>query len=355
DRENETARVIGSGGNYLSNVKVFARDAGTVSRFLLPACAALGGEYAFSASARMCERPMQPLLDILALQGIKFKFENMAGHLPLTFESSCLSGGTYNVSGSKSSQFLSGLLIASPYAKSTTLLNSDSTHLQPYVDMTANMMIEFGVSVDRVGNSYCIESGQAYSGRDYMLEPDVSTASYFWAVAALTEGKILVQNIKRDCLQGDIEFLNLLQKMGCKVVSNDDGIIVYGPKQLKSVKLNMRSYSDTFMTAAVLACFAEGETCLFGLSHTRLQESDRIECIAKGLRALGANVRTDADAIYVQPGIMRGAEVSGCNDHRIAMSLALVGIKVPGVIITGADCVKKTCPDYFERMKNIVR
>ena len=355
NRKDASVNLIGGNGHFCSGVDIYARDAGTVARFLLPACATAGGEYSFSASKRMSERPMGVLFDILSSQGVKFHYQNKKGYLPVTFESFGLSGGYYQIPGKQSSQFLSGLLISSVYAKSKTILESNVLHQQPYVAMTVEIMKSFGIAISREGNQYYIEAGQSYKGIDYTLEPDVSTASYFWALAALTQGSVMVRNINFNCSQGDIKFLNVLEKMGCTVLEKEEGILVKGPEQLIGVSVNMRSFSDTFMTLSTLACFAKGETYITGIAHTRLQESDRIEAMAQGLRQLGAIVITSADSILIKPSDLHGGIVSGCNDHRIAMSLALMGVKVPNVIIDGADCVKKTCPDYFERMQSIVK
>ncbi len=347
--------VGASGHGFVSDVTLNARDAGTVSRFLLPACSAMEGKYKFIASQRMCQRPMDALLDVLVRQGVDIVYENQVGHLPLFVSSSGLSGGRYVIPGVKSSQFLSGLLIASPYAKSPTMLISNVEHQQPYVMMTINVMRSFGVNVECVGNAYHIDNHQVYKGCNYTIEPDISTATYFWALAALTGGQVTVKNISFDSLQGDIQFLGLLAEMNCSVSETDEGICVTGSGVLKGVNANLRTFSDTFMTVAVLACFADSKTHLTGLSHTRLQESDRVECMAKGLRVLGAKIETSDDSITIFPSRMNAGVVDGCNDHRIAMSLALVGVKVDGVKVKGAECVKKTCPDYFERMQNIIK
>jgi 3-phosphoshikimate 1-carboxyvinyltransferase len=355
DRNQNVVIVSGSSGIIKSDVTLNARDAGTVSRFLLPACAALGGNFRFIASTRMCERPMGTLLENLSKQGVSIDYEGEVGYLPLSINSSRLSGGKYIVPGNKSSQFLSGLLIASPYAQSDTLLVSDSAHQQPYVKMTTDIMKSFGVKVECDDHKYYIRNKQKYLSTSYNIEPDISTATYFWAVAALSGGEVTIANTSFDSLQGDIKFLNLMTKMNCDVRKTENGICVKGPDILNGVTADLRTYSDTFMTVAVLACFANSKTHLTGLAHTRLQESDRVDCMAKGLRALGAKVDTTEDTITIFPSTMHAGVVDGCNDHRIAMSLALVGIRVDGVQVRGADCVKKTCPDYFERMQLIVQ
>ena len=350
DRRQGRVQVIPA-AYFADNISIDARDAGTVARFLLPCCAARGGYYCFSASARMCERPMADLLAALAHQGVSLEFGDKPGHLPLCLRSGGLSGGVMYVAGDASSQFLSGLLMAAPYARHASTLISNAGHQQPYVLMTCAIMKAFGVAVHYDNGRYEVPARQHYQGRYYAIEPDVSTASYFWAAAALTAGTVTVRGVHRSALQGDIRFLEVLEHMGCQVLETPAGIQVCGPRQLRGVSVNMRSFSDTFMTVAVLAAFAEGPTLLSGLAHTRAQESDRIACMAEGLARLGVAVTTTADTLHIQPGNeLSGATVRGCNDHRIAMALALAGLKLSGVVVQGAECVAKTCPDYFARM-----
>jgi 3-phosphoshikimate 1-carboxyvinyltransferase len=347
--------VEGCSGVFPSK-KAFLKmnDAGTLTRFLIPLCAAqLEGVYHFSGSTRMMERPILELMRILENLGAHVEYLDSYGCMPFILYAKGLNGGEVEVCGDKSSQFLSGLLLAAPYARSTLKLISKVNHSQPYVLMTVSMMDLFGVKVKSCTEGYQVASG-CYFAQDYIVEPDISTASYFWAVAAITKGKVRVLNTKFDSLQGDIRFLSVLEKMGCRVSQTKQGIMLISERDLKGVSVNMREFSDTFMTVLSVAVFADGPTYINGLAHTRLQESDRIEAISEGLTRLGVSVKTTSDSIEIYPDSLHGNIVSGCNDHRIAMSLALVGLKVPGVVIDGAECVSKTCPDYFKRMSEIL-
>jgi 3-phosphoshikimate 1-carboxyvinyltransferase len=349
-----TAEITGLGGEFPNKqAAIYCRDAGTATRFLIPACAAIPGEYHFSASERMSERPIAPLLQVLAAQGSHFQFMNKPGHMPLIMESQGLRGGEVEIDISQSSQFLSGLLMAAPYAKMPMILKTGTLTHKPYVAMTRSMMHAFGVEAKQHGNSVVVPHG-CYQARDYAIEPDASTASYFFAMAAITGGKIQVNNLTRQCMQGDIQFLHILEKMGCQVAESPAGITVQGPKQLKGLgTIDMAGFTDTFMTVAALAVFADGPTTIKSLAHTRLQESDRVAAIAEGLKRLGINTDTTEDSITIYPSKPHGATVSSYRDHRIAMSLSLIGLKIPAVIIDGAEAVAKTCPDYFKLLQQI--
>jgi len=341
DRASAQATVQGCGGQFPNqNATIDCRESGIVMRFLLAVCAAQPqGSFRFTGAARLCQRPVAPLLKALELQGAEFEFQNEPYHLPFTLKAQGLQGGAVVVDITQSSQFLSGLLIAAPLAATTLHVDMGTLANKPYVMMTQSMMQTF----KHLPQDHC-----------YAIEPDASTASYFFAAAALTAGKVTVPNLLRKGLQGDTRFLNLLEKMGCKITESNDGITVVGPQKLKGLgEVSMSGFSDTFMTAAALAVYADAPTTLTGLAHTRLQESDRVAAMAEGLQRLGIATETTEDSITIIPGKPVGAIVDSHNDHRIAMSLALIGLKTPGVTIDGAQCVKKTCPAYFEMLERL--
>ncbi len=319
---------------FRSNVSLDCRNAGTVARFLIPILAGLGGEYQVYASLRMSERPMKPLFDALISQGVEIEYLEKSGFLPIRLKSKGLKGGTVDVDIKDSSQFLSGLLLAQPYAKTPLSIQAKDLDQKPYVEMTRKM--------------------QATFDSPYFIEPDASTASYFFAAAALTGGEIFIPHLRRRMLQGDIRFLDVLEKMGASVIEKKRGILLMGPEKLKAIgEIDMTGFTDTFMTLAALAPFADGPSRISGLRHTRLQESDRVAAMAEGLSRLGAEVETTEDSLTVYPGILHGGLIDSHNDHRIAMSHALIGLKVEGVIIDGADCVKKTCPAFFKMLRSL--
>ena len=342
DKDNCTCIISGCGGQFFKqHAKINCRDAGTVTRFLIPLCAAqTDGGFYITGSKRMCERPLAPLLKVLQQQGAEFEFLEKKYCMPLLMKSHGLKGGAIEIDLSQSSQFMSGLLMAAPLAKQTLTVHTSNLDNKPYVQMTQKMLNVFSSHPSQV--------------RHYHIEPDASTASYFFAVAALTGGRIHVPNLPRTGLQSDTRFLNLLERMGCQIIEENNGITVIGSTKPKGLgKVSMVGFSDTFMTMAALAVFCDSPTTLTGLAHTRLQESDRVSAMAQELTKLGVQVDTTEDSITVYPSHPIGTVVYGHNDHRIAMSLALIGVKIDGVTIDGAECVAKTCPRFFEMLQVI--
>lgn len=352
--DDTTVSMVGCGGRFpVTQAEVYTHESGTSTRFLLPmVAAAADGKFRFHASRRMMERPLESLCQALSDQGVVFNYEKLAGLMPLNFTTSGLRGGDVMVDVGQSSQFYSGLMMAAPFAKQPMVVSANAPiDGKPYVTMTQRLMAEFGIeSTMRDSSSIAISQG-AYAAQDYAIEPDMSTASYFFAAPAICGGQVTVRHCNRsNMLQGDVKFLTVLEKMGAQVHESSLGITVRSSGELQGVEVDMAGFSDTFMTVCAVAAFTKSSTTLHSLAHTRLQESDRVSAIAEGLMRLGCGVETTDDSITIHPAALSGARVSGYNDHRIAMSLALVGLKVPGVQIEGAECVAKTCPDYFERL-----
>lgn len=360
DQVQRIVKCEGTGGIFPNQeARLYCHEAGTLTRFILPICAAqISGQYYVHASPRMMERPISPVFRTLEKLGLMAEYHSNNEKLPATIHAKGLDaqGQVLSMPSNESSQFLSAMLLASPLIQGGLHIRSEATHIQPYVAMTVKLMAQFGVQVIYDGGVYTTEPHQFYQARNYSVEPDVSTASYFWALAALTQGRIKVMHTDYDSMQGDIQFLNVLKAMGCQVVVEPDGIVVIGSEHLHGVEVNMRTFSDTFMTVVAVACFADSPTKITGIAHTRLQESDRVEAMRQGLQILGIYVETTEDSIYIDPARshLRSGIVSGCNDHRIAMSLALLGIRQAGIVVDGAQCVSKTCPDYFERMHKLL-
>ena len=274
---------------------------------------------------------------------------------PLLVAGSGWEGGTATLAGDISSQFLSGLLLAAPRSRQDVTLNL-STKLvsEPYVNMTTAVMSAFGVEVSRpTPTSYRVPMGQSYQGTTYHIEPDASAASYFWAAAAITGGSVTVAGLTREALQGDIQFVDCLQSMGCDVQSTEAGIsVTSGP--LKGIEVDMNAISDTVQTLAVVALFANGPTRITNVAHVRHKESDRIGDLARELRKLGASVDEHEDGLTIHPQPLQAAQLDTYDDHRMAMSLALAGLNVPGVIINDPGCTSKTYPGYFEDLERLV-
>jgi 3-phosphoshikimate 1-carboxyvinyltransferase len=342
------------GVKQFRSARLDCRDAGTVTRFLLPIAAALGGTFEFHASARMSERPLRPLLEVLQAQGVHFEFLGAPMRLPLRMTSQGLAGGAVSVDILDSSQFVSGLLLAAPFAKTPLQVHAQGLSSRPYVRMTLAMMRDFGIETQVLNDTVYVRAGHYQPQKTYTIEADASTASYFFAAALLLNLSVKVPHLNVDTLQGDIRFLTILEKMGAQVTSTPEGVIVTGQGEIKGVgEVDFTGMSDTFMTLAALAPFANSPTHIHGLAHTRLQESDRLEAMRQGLSALGAKVSTTQDSILIHPSRLHAGVVDSHRDHRIAMSHAVIGLKVPGVEILQPECVKKTCPQFFELLASL--
>ena len=353
----KTFTVEGKGGTIPADrAELFVGLSGTSARFLT-ALAALGhGRYRIDGVARMRERPMQPLLASIRQLGGTIHTVQNDGCLPLEVAGSGLRGGTAHMAGDESSQYFSALLMVAPCMREGLDLAVQGRLIHgQYIAMTMKSMADFGVvATSEEERRFHVAPGQHYAAREYDIEPDASAASYFFALAALTGGTVRVENLGADSAQGDLDFVDVLAAMGCTVQKAADHVTVSGPPKLRGVDVDMGSFSDTFMTLAALAPFAEGPTHIRGIAHTRLQETDRVSATAQELRKLGVAVAESHDSLRIEPGPMRGTTIDPHDDHRIAMSFALVGLRLPGVVISNHECVAKTFPDFFERLAETV-
>jgi 3-phosphoshikimate 1-carboxyvinyltransferase len=328
---------------------LYVGNSGTTVRFLTAILALGDGKYRLDGVPRMRERPIQDLLDALTQLGVDARSESGNGCPPVVIMTTGLHGGHVRIRAGTSSQFLSGLLLAAPYADGDTTIEVEGAVVsEPYIRMTLAMLQQFGLYVDVQGpGKYRIPANQYHCTSDYQVEPDASAASYFWAAAAVTRGRVTVSGLNRKSLQGDVRFVDVLQQMGCRVEECDAGITVHG-KPLRGVDVDMNDISDTVMTLGAVACFAEGPTTIRNVAHIRHKETDRIAALATELRKLGAEVEECDDGLTIMPRPLTGCAVDTYNDHRMAMSLALVGLKVPGVVIRNPGCVAKTYPGFWQ-------
>ncbi|OXM87575.1 3-phosphoshikimate 1-carboxyvinyltransferase [Paenibacillus rigui] len=353
--EGATVLVEGCGGSWpIASGELYVGAAGTVARFLPGALAAGEGSWTLTGSRRMAERPMAPLLTALSHLGVRLAYERKELCLPFVLQSSGLQGGTVSLPGSTSSQFISGVLLSAPYAKAPLSVHIEGDVVQrDYVQMTLDMMGMFGVTptVAEGGQRITVPTG-GYQAGTIRLEPDVSACCYFWALAALTGGRIRIEGINRtSTCQPDIELLDVLDPMGSTVIRGEDFVEVAGTGQLKGgFQLSMQRMSDQTLTIAAMAPFADGPITLTDAAHIRHHECDRIAAVCKELRKLNIQVEEHADGLTVYPGRPEPAVLDSHDDHRMAMALSLIGTKVQGVQIADPGCVSKTCPDYFERL-----
>ncbi|MEQ8788116.1 MAG: 3-phosphoshikimate 1-carboxyvinyltransferase [Pirellulaceae bacterium] len=350
DLANQTMTVQGCGGKLSAEAAdLFVANSGTTIRFLTAVCTLGRGRYRLDGVDRMHKRPIGDLLDALTQLGARATSENDDGCPPVIVEGHALPGGSAKIRGDISSQFLSGLLMAAPYAQQGVEIVVEGVLVsQPYVRMTLAVMEAFGVSASADDLSQLTVAPQSYRGRRYEIEPDASAASYFWGAAAIAGGRVTVEGLSRDALQGDVAFCDCLAEMGCDVEYQADSITVRNAGRLRGVDVDMNPISDTVQTLAAVALFAEGPTTIRGVAHIRHKETDRIGDLARELRKLGATVDEFEDGLQITPAALSGAEVDTYNDHRMAMSLALVGLKTPGVVINDPQCTEKTYPRFFD-------
>jgi 3-phosphoshikimate 1-carboxyvinyltransferase len=353
--EENTFYVLGVGGRLKTGEEtVDVGNSGTSMRFLTAVAALRNGSTLLDGNGRMRMRPMADLLEGLGSLGVKARSVNMDGCPPVTMDSHGLRGGTAIVRGEASSQFLSALLLVAPYASEDVRIKvAGNLSSKPYVDITLEVMSAFGVEVRNEGyHSFIVRRGQRYLPREYVVEGDASNASYFFSAAAITGGKIRVENFKPDSVQGDTGFLTLLEKMGCEMVRGDHWAEIQG-KKLHGIEIDMNAMPDLVPTLAVTAAFAEGKTVIQNIAHLRLKESDRIKTLAEELSKMGIRAEEGKDWLTIEGGKAHGANIETYNDHRLAMSFAVAGLVVPGVKIKGEECVSKSFPGFWETFQKL--
>ena len=334
---------------------LFVANSGTTVRFLTAMLALGHGTYRLDGVPRMRERPIRDLLNALTQIGAQATSDNDTGCPPITLKASGIQADLVHIRADVSSQFLSALLMAAPHTGRALTIRVDGPVVsEPYIEMTLSMMVSWGSIVSRSEpNEYRVQSvGETLLQGRYAIEPDASAASYFFAAAAILGGRVTVQNLSLSSLQGDVHFVGVLQQMGCRVETCDAGITVHGGA-LQGVDVDMNAISDTVMTLGAVACFAEGPTRIRNVAHIRHKETDRIAALATELRRLGAAVEEFEDGLKITPRPLHGAAVDTYHDHRMAMSLALIGLKVPGVGIKNPGCVAKTYPGFWQDLLKV--
>ena len=338
-----------------SGKNIFVGNAGTTMRFLCSFAALCLGETIIDGSWRMRQRPLNDLIDGLSPLGVEIISQNENGCPPVKIKGGGIDGGETEMNGDKSSQYFTSILLSSPYAKKDVLIkvNGELTS-RPYIDLTIDLMRIFGVNVENNSySSFFIKSGNGYKAREYTIESDMTSATYFFAAAAITGGKVKVKNINISTMQGDIKFVDILKKMGCIVLKGENFIEVEGGG-LTGINVNMNKMPDAVQTLAVTSLFARGETRITGVSNLRIKETDRIKALATELSRLGAQVRELDDGLVIIPGKMQAAEIVTYDDHRMAMSFSLAGLKIHGIRIKNPGCVNKSFPDFFKKLESLV-
>jgi 3-phosphoshikimate 1-carboxyvinyltransferase len=353
DGERGEVYVSGQSGEiYASGVDLFVGNAGTVARFLPPVLALGRGPYTVDGVPRMRERPVADLVDAMRQLGAAVEYVGEVAKFPLTIRGGGIPGGEARVSASKSSQFISGLLMASPYAGAPVTIHPEGRKEWPYVGITVALMRAFGVEVDQANGRLTVAPA-TYSSRDYEVEADASGASYFMAAAAVTGGRVRIPGLGSSSPQGDLRFAGVLRDMGCRVEVASDYIEVQGPDRLQGVEVDMNAFSDTMITLSAIAPFATTPTTIKNVAHTRLQETDRLWAVATELNRLGIRTQTTSSSIRIIPGQVQSGVVRTYGDHRMAMAFAVTGQVASGIRIGDPGCVTKTFPGYFGALESL--
>ncbi len=356
DVPEENALVVkGCAGKIpVETAKLFAGNAGTVVRFLTAALTLGNGQYEIDGIERMRQRPIQQLIDALNHLGASVVSRQGTGCPPVLINANGLNGGTVKVPGNISSQYISAVLLSASYADNDVrIIVIDDLASKNYVDMTIDVMEKFGVAVERVAyKEFCVKAGQGYQGCEYIVEPDASGASYFFAAAAIVGGRIRVEGLGEGSLQGDTAFVDILEKMGCKTRKSQNWLEVEGG-ELVGIDIDMNDTPDVVQTLAPVAAFAVGKTRVRNVRNLRYKETDRISAIVNELKKVGVDAKEHEDGLEIIPSPPHAAQISTYNDHRMAMSFALLGLRTKGIKIENPECVDKTFPDFFERLEKL--
>ncbi|HEX2864176.1 MAG TPA: 3-phosphoshikimate 1-carboxyvinyltransferase, partial [Deinococcales bacterium] len=353
--------VTGAGGTVPAReAGVYIGNAGTAARFLPPLMALGAGTYRLDGDPAMRRRPLQPLLDALSQLGLRAKSDEGTGCPPVTISGGPMRGGEVRMPGHVSSQFISGLLMAGAVTplglrvRLTTPLVS-----RPYLDVTAATMAAFGVDAHADGEDLWVApGGQAYRAGNFAVEPDATAASYFFATAAITGGTVTVDGLGGSSHQGDLAFVDVLERMGCRVDRRAGSTTVTGPeggRLLGGFEVNMGAISDTAQTLAAIVPFADSPVTVTGIGFIRRKETDRLAAVTAELTRLGVRVDEGEDGWTIHPGQPRPGTVQTYDDHRMAMSFAVLALRAPGVLIANPACVSKTYPRFFEDLSALVR
>jgi len=348
-----TVTIQGCGGRFpASQADLWLENSGTSIRFLTAACTLGEGCFKLDGSARMRQRPILDLVQALKGLGADVRCATDSGCPPVEVVANGLPGGQTSVAANISSQYLSALLMAAPCAKSEVKLQiTGGLVSEPYIDMTVGVMKQFGVKVVRENSQLGVQP-TGYRGIAYDIEPDASAASYFFAAAAITGGTVAIMGLGRNSLQGDLNFVHVLAQMGCDVVIAEDRTIVHG-EELHGIDIDMNAISDTAQTLAAVAVFAKGPTRIRNIAHVRHKETDRIAAVVTELKRLGLQADEHHDGLTIHPGSPQPETIETYDDHRMAMSFSLIGLKAPGICIANPSCTAKTYPNYFADLERL--
>lgn len=335
---------------------VYVGSAGTAARFLTAFLGFSKGMFRMTASEQMKKRPMKELLVALEAIGTQIIYEEEPYKFPFLIGNCDCRINHVAVDVDKSSQFLSALLISSVLLPQDFMIEIKGVHGMAYVNMTLRMMAQFGVPIEKtVSGSYRRKFRNGYKAMDYVIEPDVSAACYFYALSPLLKVLVKVKNVHMDCLQGDVKFLNVLERMGCRIEDEEDGVLMIPPRNgLLGDSFDLSGFSDQALTLAAIAPFASSKVCIMNVGHIRYQECDRIKAILHNLSRMGILAIEEEGNIFILPGKPKACEIETYEDHRVAMAFSLPGTVTEGIKILNPSCTRKTFENYFDVLEKSV-
>lgn len=360
DEAQKIVSVSGCGGNIpVPEASLYVGSAGTAARFLTAFLGISEGTWHMDASEQMRRRPMAPLLSSLSELGCEIEYpEGKEGFFPFTLKGHGFTKNEITINIDHSSQFLSALLIAAFLSKEDFTIHVEGSHGMAYIDMTCKMMEQFGITVERpASDCFVIKAGQHYNALTYQIEPDVSAACYFYAMVPLLGIKVCVNHVHFDSLQGDVEFIHILEKMGCTAKDTENGILLIPPatEQYQGITVDMSACSDQAITLAAIAPFAQTPTTITGIGHIRFQESDRLKAIVTELSKMNIKCEATVDSVTIYPGTPTPSLVETYDDHRMAMGFSLIGLRSEGIVINDPACCRKTFENYFDVLTEVIR
>jgi len=360
EADGTTWHVRGADGRVRAPVgaALDARASGTTARFLTAVAALSPEAVVIDGCARMRERPIEELVQTLRALGASIEVQGAGGCPPVRVAGGGLRGGRVRIEAQRSSQFVSAVLLVAPYAREDVVIEPMGGVVvsRPYVDLTLQVMGAFGAECGWAagGRELFVVAGRRYLGRRYQIEPDASAAAYPFAAAAIAGGRVCVEGIPPDSLQSDFRLVDFLAKMGCQVERGSQSLAVCGSAgPLHGIDADMNDLPDAALALAVVALFAQGPTRIRNVPNLRIKETDRLAALEREIRKLGARAETGPDWLRIEPGPLHGAAIDTYRDHRMAMAFALVGLRIPGVVIRDPACVSKTWPDYFEALERL--
>lgn len=347
--------ISGMAGKIINEGKeLFLGNNGTALRFLTALVCLGKGKYTLTGEKRLCERPVGALVEALQNMGAVISTRNNCP--PVEINANGLTGGKITLRDIESSQYVSALLLCAPYTlKGMDLTLRGGVVSTPYIDLTIAVMSDFDAMITQTGKyEYHVNAGEIYQGREYSVEGDASSASYFFLAAALLKKTIRVAGINRQSKQGDIRLLKVLEELGCKVRSGESWVEVSGNNLAEGdFTFDLNDMPDMVPTLAVLAAFREGQTVISNVAHLKIKESDRLAALVAELNRTGIEAQEMPEGLVIRGGKMRPAKIETYNDHRMAMSFAIAGLVIRGIEISDKKCVDKSFPEFWKELEKI--